>query len=157
MAKTDGQTIAYTFINKRISTFLKTIAFHILDISWFHSQNVYAKCFVHTYIRTWNATYILQGYTHTHTHTDTHTRTTTRMYTRTHARTHAHERARKHTHTHTHTLSLSLHTSYYTKVYIYMRAYYAFITHAPIRVYKYTYSVPCVSSSYVVHMQICIN
>lgn len=143
MAKTDGQTIAYTFINKRISTFLKTIAFHILDISWFHSQNVYAKCFVHTYIRTWNATYILQGYIHIQTH----------MHARTHARTHAHERARKHIHTHTHTL----HTSYYTEIYIYMRAYYAFITHAPIRVYKYTYSVPCVSSSYVVHMQICIN
>ena len=120
MAKTDGQTIAYTFINKRISTFLKTIAFHILDISWFHSQNVYAKCFVHTYIRTWNATYILQGYTHTHTHThtDTHTRTTTRMYTRTHARTHAHERARKHTHTHTHILSLSTHVILYKDIHL---------------------------------------
>ena len=157
MAKTDGQTIAYTFINKRISTFLKTIAFHILDISWFHSQNVYAKCFVHTYIRTWNATYILQGYTHTHTHIQTHihARPHACIHARTHARTHM--SARANTHTHTHTYSLSLHTSYYTKIYIYMRAYYAFITHAPIRVYKYTYSVPCVSSSYVVHMQICIN
>ena len=122
MAKTDGQTIAYTFINKRISTFLKTIAFHILDISWFHSQNVYAKCFVHTYIRTWNATYILQGYTHTHTHTHTYRHTYTHDHTHvyTHARTHARTwaRAQTHTHTHTHTLSLSTHVILYKDIHL---------------------------------------
>ena len=118
MAKTDGQTIAYTFINKRISTFLKTIAFHILDISWFHSQNVYAKCFVHTYIRTWNATYILQGYTHTHTHTHIQTHIHARPHACIHARTHAHERARKHTHTHTHILSLSTHVILYKDIHL---------------------------------------
>lgn len=38
----------------------------------------------------------------------------------------------------------------HTTLYMYMHAYYAFIIHALIRVYKYTYSVPFVSSSYVV-------
>lgn len=117
--KIDGQIIAYMFINKRISTFLKWLLSYPRDILIPLPERLcnMFRTYIHTYIQTsYNIHINIHTYKHKYIHTYKHTYIHTYIYTYIHMdihiRTYICARARKHANTITIQTKIRAHIKY---------------------------------------------